>query len=293
MSLELKKNDDCTLSFAWFSVWPVARTAMHLVFRRKLFWLLFAIAMLSFVFTFGAIYLLATLKQELPQMARFISSMLKDLDGSGTTYLNFMKLQGTVMMILLAFAGSVLAGNDHARGGFMFYMSRRINLVYYALGKLLAIGLFVLLITTLPAIVLFFEYGLLGDFIEYFSENFQIIFGILGYGFLLSIAIGLLLFALVSWMPRPVPLVILWGGLFVFLPILSRILAVALRDPEVSLEESSWRLLDFWNDLYIIGNKFFGVDLPLLNGAAIVVCGVCFFSIMAIFFRLRYLQHQS
>ena len=293
MSLALNKNDNFASRFAWFSVWPVARTAMHLVFRRKLFWLLLAIALLSFVFTFGAIYLLATLKQELPQMARFITSMLKDLDGSGTTYLNFMKLQGTVMMILLAFAGSVLAGNDHARGGFMFYMSRRITLVHYALGKLLAIGLFVLLITTVPALVLFFEYGLLGNFIEYFSENFQIVFGILGYGILLSVAIGLLLLALVSWMPRPVPLVILWGGLFVFLPILSRILAVALRDPEADLEESSWRLLDIWNDLYIVGSKFFGVSLPLFNGAVIVVCGVCLCSIMAIFFRLRYLQHQS
>ncbi|MED5453453.1 MAG: hypothetical protein VX961_02885 [Verrucomicrobiota bacterium] len=293
MSLALNKNDNFASRFAWFSVWPVARTAMHLVFRRKLFWLLLAIALLSFVFTFGAIYLLATLKQELPQMARFITSMLKDLDGSGTTYLNFMKLQGTVMMILLAFAGSVLAGNDHARGGFMFYMSRRITLVHYALGKFLAIGLFVLLITTVPALVLFFEYGLLGNFIEYFSENFQIVFGILGYGILLSVAIGLLLLALVSWMPRPVPLVILWGGLFVFLPILSRILAVALRDPEADLEESSWRLLDIWNDLYIVGSKFFGVDLPLFNGAVIVICGVCLCSIMAIFFRLRYLQHQS
>ena len=133
MSLKLK-NGEIATSLAWFSIWPIARTAMLLVFRRKLFWLLFSVAMLSFIFTFGAIYLLATLKQELPQMARFITSMLKDLDGSGTTYLNFMKLQGTVMMILLAFAGSVLAGKDQSRGGLMFYMSRRISLVYYALG---------------------------------------------------------------------------------------------------------------------------------------------------------------
>ena len=41
-------------SLAWFSIWPIARTAMLLVFRRKLFWLLFAVAMLSFIFTFGA-----------------------------------------------------------------------------------------------------------------------------------------------------------------------------------------------------------------------------------------------
>ena len=293
MSSKLNNTKEMATSLAWFSIWPIARTAMLLVFRRKLFWLLFSVAMLSFIFTFGAIYLLATLKQELPQMARFITSMLKDLDGSGTTYLNFMKLQGTVMMILLAFAGSVLAGNDHSRGGFMFYMSRRISLVYYALGKLLAIGLFVLLITTIPALVLFFEYGLLGDMVEYFRENFQIVFGIIGYGLLLSLSIGLLLLALVSWMPRPVPLVILWGGLFVFLPILSSVLAETLRDSEVNLEESSWRLLDLWNNLYIVGSKFFGVELPLFYGAIIVIFTVCLFSITAIFFRLRYLQHQS
>ena len=128
---------------------------------------------------------------------------------------------------------------------------------------------------------------------EYFRENFKIVFGIIGYGLLLSLSMGLLLLALVSWMPRPVPLVILWGGLFVFLPILSSVLAETLRDSEVKLEESSWRLLDLWNNLYIVGSKFFGVELPLFNGAIVVIFTVCLFSITAIFFRLRYLQHQS
>ena len=293
MSFKLNENEEVATSLAWLSIWPIARTAMQLVFRRKLFWLLFAIAMLSFIYTFGAIYFLAALKQELPQMAGWITAMLKNFDGSEKTYLDFMKLQGAVMMILLAFSGSVLAGNDHFRGGLMFYMSRRISLVYYALGKLLAIGFFVLLITTVPALVLFLEYGLLGDFIEYFGENFQIFFGILGYGILLSISIGLLLLALVSWIPRPVPLVILWGGIFVFLPILSKNLAGTLSDSKDSSEKSLWLLFDLWNNLYIVGSNFFGVNLPLFNGAMIVIFTVCLFSITAIFFRLRYLQHQS
>ena len=270
---------------------------MQLVFRRKLFWVLFVVALLSFLFMFGAIYLLATLRQQSPQLEQFITSMLKDLDGSGTTFLNFMVAQGTVTMILLAFAGSVLAGNDHSRGGLIFYLSRRINVVHYAAGKLLAIGLLISLTTTLPALVLFMEYGLLGDTGKYFGENYSIAFGILGYGALLSVAVGLLLFALVSWMPKPVPLVMLWGGLFVFLPILSRILTFAIREPgvrrRIALEESPWRLLDFWYDLFVVGNKFFGVDKPLFTGATIVVCSVCIVSVIAIFVRLRQLQHQS
>ena len=297
MSLAKPENETITQCPTWFAAWPIARTALQLVFRRKLFWVLFVVALLSFLFMFGAIYLLATLRQQSPQLEQFITSMLKDLDGSGTTFLNFMVAQGTVTMILLAFAGSVLAGNDHSRGGLIFYLSRRINVVHYVAGKLLAIGLLISLTTTLPALVLFMEYGLLGDTGKYFGENYSIAFGILGYGALLSVAVGLLLFALVSWMPKPVPLVMLWGGLFVFLPILSRILTFAIREPgvrrRIALEESPWRLLDFWYDLFVVGNKFFGVDKPLFTGATIVVCSVCFVSVIAIFVRLRQLQHQS
>lgn len=297
MSLAKAENESGAHRPAWFAIWPVARTALHLVFRRKLFWVLFAIALFSFLFMFGAVYFLATLRQEFPQVEKLITSMLKDLDGSGTTFLNFMVAQGTVTMILLAFAGSVLGGNDHSRGGLIFYLSRRINVVHYAVGKLLAIGLIISLTTTLPALVLYIEYGLLGDTGTYFAENYQTLFGILGYGMLLSVAVSLLLFALVSWVPKPVPLVMLWGGIFVFLRVLSRILTFAMREPGVrprtAMEESPWRLLDFWYDLSIVGNKFFGVDKPLFSGAALVVSAVCILSVIAIVVRLRQLQHQS
>jgi hypothetical protein len=70
-----------------------------------------------------------------------------------------------------------------------------------------------------------------------------------------------------------------------------------MREPGMrrrdALEESPWRLLDFWNDLYIVGNKFFGVDKPLFTGAVVVVCAVCIISAVAIVVRLRQLQHQS
>ena len=87
--------------------------------------------------------------------------------------------------------------------------------MHYAAGKLLAIGLIISLTTTLPALILFFEYGLLGDTGKYLGKNTRS-FGILGYGALLSVAVGLLLFALVSWMPKPVPLVLLWEGFLGF-----------------------------------------------------------------------------
>ncbi len=288
---------------AWLACWPIARTALLLVFRRRLFWLLLGIALLTFMFMFGAIYLLAELKAQQPGIGRMLSRMLPDLDGSGRTFLNFMLAQGTVTMILLAFAGSVLAGNDHRRGGLTFYLSRRINVLYYSVGKLLAIGLLVSLTTTLPALILYLEQGLLVDTTEYFRENYNILFGILGYGVLLSLTIGLLLFALVSWMPRPVPLVMTWGCLFVFLPILGRILSFVFRDREESIREalegSHWLLLNLWRDLYILGARCFGEeslrrsDEDLLTGAAVVVATVCVLSFVAMVVRIRQLQHHS
>ena len=118
---------------AWLAVWPIAFTALRLVFRRKLFWLLLGFALLNFLLVFGAIYLLATLEAQQPQIGKMLLRMLPELSGTGKTFLNFMLAQGTVTMILLAFAGSVLAGNDHLRGGLTFYLSRRINVLHLSL----------------------------------------------------------------------------------------------------------------------------------------------------------------
>ncbi|MBT3614511.1 MAG: hypothetical protein HN524_00820, partial [Verrucomicrobia bacterium] len=85
---------------AWLAIWPIALTALRLVFRRKLFWLMLGFALLNFLFVFGAIYLLATLKAEQPEIGKMLSVMLPDLAGTGKTFLNFMLAQGTVTMIL-------------------------------------------------------------------------------------------------------------------------------------------------------------------------------------------------
>ena len=231
---------------------------------------------------FGAIYLLATLRQQYPQVEQFITGMLKDLDGSGTTFLNFMVAQGTVTMILLAFAGSVLAGNDHSRGGLIFYLSRRINVMHYAAGKLLAIGLIISLTTTLPALVLFFRVRFAWGYRKIFLGKIPDLFRntrLRGVAFCGGRTVAFRAGVVDAEACAAGDAV---GRVVCLSPILSRILAFAMREPGMSrrdaMDESPWRLLDFWNDLYIVGNKFFGVDKPLFTGAAVVVlCGLYFF----------------
>jgi hypothetical protein len=159
----------------WWLAWPIARTALGMIFRRKLFWGLYILSLLAFLVYFFGIYLLAWAQTQLGQgdvrvgglgranpqdLVNLFRSVLK-MDGSGETYRNYISFQGYMVMIVLALAGSVLIGNDLRFGSLPFYLSKPLSSWHYLLGKGLAVSVFINLMTTLPALVLFLEYGLL------------------------------------------------------------------------------------------------------------------------------------
>src|SRR5262249_47729187 len=141
--------------------------------------------------------------------------------GTGQAYADFMTAQASITALLLAFAGSILIGNDYRQGGLTFYLSRRIDRRQYVAGKLLTGGAVVANITTRPALLLFFEYGLLSNSLDYFLDNPRIGQGIVGYGLVLAVVQSLILFAIAAWVPRTVPLVTMWLGVFVLLKALA------------------------------------------------------------------------
>lgn len=269
---------------AWVSVWPIAWTGLRLVLRRKLFWLLLGITLINFLFLFATIYLKAQIRVENPALTRFVDSVLDSVSGTGKTYRDFMAAQGTVTMLMLAFAGEVLVGNDYRHGGLTFYLSRRIARRHYLLGKLLGIGLLVQLTTTLPALVLYLEYGLLTDSVVYFRENARILLGILGYGLVMGAALSLVLFAMAAWLQRTVPLVMGWTCLFVLLPGIGAILRNVYDDRR-------WHLLAFWRDIRLIGSWCFGAvegrDERMLGPAVAVVLVVCVVAALVAIPRVR------
>lgn len=269
---------------AWLTIWPVTRTSLLLVLRRKVFWVLLGLALLDFLFLFAMIYFKAQGSISSPQLAGFIDRFLSQASGTGDTYRKFMFAQGTVTMILLAFAGSMLVGNDHRQGGLTFYLSRRTSLACYVLGKLLATGTLVLLTTTIPALVLFFEFGALMDAANYFAENLQILVGILGYGLTMAIVLSLVLFALGSWMQKTVPLVMSWACLFVLVPALGRVLRRVYG-------ERFWLLLDIWYDIRLVGMRCFGDlrerDARLFAAALVILVIICAASALLSIPRVR------
>lgn len=269
---------------AWWACWPIARTSIHLVLRRKLFWGLLALALADFLFFFALIYLKAQVAVENPTVGRFVDQILTSVTGAGKTYRDFMFAQGTVTMLLLAFAGELLVGGDYERGGLTFYLSRAVARRHYVIGKLLAIGLLVTMITALPALILFIEYGLLASSLAYFVDNWRIILGILGYGAIMAVSLSLLLFTLASWLHKSVPLVMAWACIFVLLPAIGEIL-------RHTYDDRHWRLLMFWRNLRLLGSWCFGAltdnDTPLAPAAAGIVLTVWIVCVLAAIPRVR------
>ncbi len=269
---------------AWMTIFPIAWTGVRLVLRRKLFWLLLGLALVNFLFLFATIYLKFQISVENPMIGRFVDRVLSGATGDGMTYLAFMFGQGTVTMLLLALAGELLVGSDYYEGGLTFYLSRRIGRRHYVVGKLLAIAILVSMTTTIPALILYAQYGLLSESLTYFRENTSILLGILGYGTVMAVAVSLLLFALASWLQKTVPLVMSWACIFVLLPALGEVLRNVF-------DNRMWRLMSFWRDLRLLGSWCFGA-LPERNEqqvgwAALIVLTLCVVCALAAVPRVR------
>jgi hypothetical protein len=300
------------------SVWPIARIALWMIVRRKLFWVLYAFALLIFLMFFFGQYLLAwaesqameetvtvgVMRTQPNEFIRFTRGFLR-IDGTAEAYRYFFGWQGYMVMVVLAMAGSILVGNDFQHGSLPFYLSKPLERWHYVVGKCLAVAVFVNLMTTIPALVLFLQYGFLDSW-DYFLRDwvhvgsfsfgpytlnveYPLFLGIVGYGVVLSVFLSLLLVATACWLRKSVPLIMVWTTLFFF----SRLLATALVD---RLQyPAQWRLLDLWNDTFLIGGAMMGLlgfnepsaRYPAVWEAALVLVMVCLLCLIYLNRKIR------
>ncbi len=269
------------LQGSWASVWPIARISLWMILRRKLFWVLYALALFVFLMFFFGQYLLAwaetqvgestvmvgPIRTEPTTLIELLRTALK-LNGTSETYRNFFWWQGYMVMIVLALAGSVLIGNDFHFGSLPFFLSKPLKRWHYLGGKFLAVAVFVNLMTTIPALVLFMQYGLLASWRYFIGDGTRLdlgpvilrvpinplVWGIIGYGLVLTVCMTLVLLATATWLRRTVPMIMVWTTCFLFLRLLGGALVDGLNyDPH-------WRLIDLWNSTYLVGNAFLGIE---------------------------------
>ena len=290
----------------WQGVKAVARCSLTLLGRRKLFWVLYACSFLIFLFYFFGQYLAVFLENRVSEaMVRtgglfgrmmspdVVSKMLSDamhMDGSADTFGDFIWTEGFIAVVILAFAGSVLVGNDFQHNSLPFYLSKPISRRHYVLGKCLAVAVLVNFMTTIPAVCLFVEYGFI-DTWDYYLNEFQLLLGILAYGTALTLTLSLLLLVTATWLRRTVPLVMVWTATFVMARLVQRWLVDGIG------LSPRWRLIDVWNDLYLFGMWCLGKDHALLRPlsqvqpaygeAAVTLVAVCVLSVLYLRRRVR------
>ena len=238
---------------------PLARTGVLLIFRRKIFWLFLVLGLVNFLVYSSMVYFLAQLEAEFKQQGMMLPPFVRGavFTGTGRSYRDFISMQNAVVMLFLAFAGSQLIGNDFRYRSISFYLSRPIGKLGYFLGKLCAAVGLTLLITLVPAVVLFVEYGLFTESVEYFRESWRIFLAILGYGTLVSVASSLLILSLAALLQRTVLIGVVWGGVFVFLPMVGDMFRFIGSGPRG--DAWHWALLNYWAVLRWISNCFFGI----------------------------------
>src|SRR5262249_24587032 len=105
----------------------------------------------------------------------------------------------------------------------------------------------------------------------------------------LTAFLSLALTAMAAWLRRTVPLLMAWATLFLF----GRLVARALVDGLSYTPQ--WRLIDLWNDLYLVGYSCLGNNMspeerarqPDAYQAALVLAGLAGFCLVYLMQRMR------
>jgi hypothetical protein len=276
------------LQTPWAACLSIVRVALVQVFRNKAYWFLLFLGALRFVAFWSIIY--AVTQLAIPQdvrerlLDRFgFSANTGDSQNNG--YINFIQGQSVIVMILLAFSGSLLVGTDFRQKTLPFYLARRIDKQHYIAGKLLAVSALVAILTVVPALLLFFEYGMFAASTAYWIDNWRIAAAVLAFGAVICIVNSILLVTISAYLQKIVPITITWATLFLLLG--------RLGDYMYSnTENANWRLLDPWRCMRLVGRLCFGdfrtqSDEVLAWRALLILSVLCAAALAALVYRVR------
>lgn len=265
----------------------IVRVALLQVFRRKAYWFVLGLGLLNFLYSFALIYTVTQLPafiggdQALDRMG--FSPRVDPQGHSG--YIDFIERQGIIVMILLAFAGSLLVGSDFRMGSLPFYLSRRIDRRHYIAGKLLSVATLVWLVTVIPALCLFVEYGMFTSSFDYWLDNYDVALGIIGHGSVMALVLSILLVTISAYLERMAPIAIVWSSLFIMLGLVAALLR------ELS-HNRTWLLLNPWVVIRYTGRLFYegfreGKSAYLGWWGLLILSVVCSAMLVALVYRVR------
>jgi ABC-2 type transport system permease protein len=276
------------LQTPWVACVAIVRVAVLQVFRNKAYWLVLGLGLFRFLAFWSIIY--AVTQMALPPQVRerFLEQFGFSADADAAQdngYIQFMQGQSVIVMILLAFSGSLLVGSDFRLKALPFYLSRRIDRRHYIVGKLLAISAVVTILTTLPALLLFMEYGMFTASAAYWIDHWRVAMGVITFGLVICTVNSILLVTISAYLQRIVPITITWASLFL---LVGRLGDYVFKETH----NEFWRLLDPWRDMRLVGQLCFGsfrreIDQELAWWAFALLGSLCTISLIALVHRVR------
>jgi len=272
----------------WWATLAIVRVALLQVFRRKSYWLVIGLGAFQFLLFWVIIYVLtqarlpADVKQGMYEWFGFSPTVDADEENG---YIRFMQQQSVVVMILLAFSGSLLVGSDFRMKSLPFYLSRRVDRRHYIAGKLMAVSVIVSLLTTVPALLLFIEYGMFTPSAGYWTEHWDVVPSVLAYGLALCVVLSIPLVTISAYLQRMAPIAIVWSTLFVMLMRLGAYL-------HETTESDNWLLVDPWYDIRLLGKLCFGTfrddgEQTMAIKATTLLAVICTVCLVALVRRVR------
>jgi hypothetical protein len=278
------------LGSPWIATFSMVRVALLQVFRRKLYWAALGLSLLQFIMFWAAIYVVTQIPAEefRERLLERIGFSARLEPGVESGYVAFMRLQSLSVMMLLAFSGSLLVGSDFRMNSMPFYLSRRIDRKHYIVGKLLSVSAIVILLTVIPALALFVEYGMFTSSFDYWLQNWEVVISILAYGLVLCVVLSIMLVTLSAYLQKTAPIAITWSSLFVMLSGMASLLRAQTDNPY-------WVLIDPWRNMRAVGRLCFDtfpseMERDLAWWALAILVGVCAVALAALVRRVRAIE---
>jgi ABC-type transport system involved in multi-copper enzyme maturation permease subunit len=242
--------------------WPISRHCLNLIRKTFLFRFLLGMGLLNFIFYFALIYFLTQVQAELESRNLRMPHLVREalFTGTGGSYKDFILVQSGLLLFLLGFAGALLVGNDFRFRSLAFYLSKPIGRVEYFLGKFVAVFTLACLLTLAPTLILFIEYGAFSESFQYWIENLRILRAICLSSLLISASAAVLVIGIAAWARRTLPLLLVWSGIFLFLPLIARIIRGITHREWGGDPEWYWGLIDYTSLLRWLANYCFGVQ---------------------------------
>jgi ABC-2 type transport system permease protein len=272
----------------WLGCLAIVRVALLQIMRNKAYWFVLGLGALRFLAFWSTIYAVTqlSLPADVQKMLLREFGFSADADlAQDNGYISFIQGQNVIVMILLAFSGSLLVGSDFRLRTLPFYLSRRIDRRHYIIGKLLAVSTVVALLTVIPALLLFLEYGMFTSSTAYWVDNWRVAMSVLAFGTVICVVNSILLVTISAYLQRIVPITITWASVFLLFGWLGDYL---FKETEVIY----WRLLDPWRDMRLVGQLCFGrfrreTDRELAGWALLILGSLCAIALVALVRRVR------